>query len=224
VSPSKKANHSKVDELKGLKVEKSKDAGRENSSGQPSNLQTFKPENTIGVAVLRILALAAVIGITVYIYSIRERMDEFAAYGYPGIFLIMLMANATVILPAPGVAVVFAMGNVFNPIWVALAAGTGGAIGELSGYLAGFSGQAIVENTQLYHRISPWVQKYGAWTILVLAAVPNPFFDLAGIAAGAAKIPLWKFLLFCWVGQVIKMTLFAFAGAYSIDWIAGFYK
>ena len=191
---------------------------------QAANLQTFKPENTIGVAVLRILALAAVIGITVYIYSIRERMDEFAAYGYPGIFLIMLMANATVILPAPGVAVVFAMGNVFNPIWVALAAGTGGAIGELSGYLAGFSGQAIVENTQLYHRISPWVQKYGAWTILVLAAVPNPFFDLAGIAAGAAKIPLWKFLLFCWVGQVIKMTLFAFAGAYSIDWIAGFYK
>ena len=101
---------------------------------------------------MRVLALAAVIGITVYIYSIRERVDEFAAYGYPGIFLIMLMANATVILPAPGVAVVFAMGSVFNPILVALAAGTGGAIGELSGYLAGFSGQAVVENTQTYDR------------------------------------------------------------------------
>jgi hypothetical protein len=36
-----------------------------------------------------------------------------------------------------------------------------------------------------------------------------------------AKIPIWKFLLFCWVGQLIKMTMFAFAGAYSIDWLAG---
>jgi uncharacterized membrane protein YdjX (TVP38/TMEM64 family) len=183
-----------------------------------------RKKSGIGVVILRILALAAVIGITVYIYSIRERVDEFAAYGYPGIFLVMLMANATVIIPAPGVAVVFAMGSIFNPILVALAAGTGGAIGELSGYLAGFSGQAIVENTQIYNRVSPWVQKYGAWAILVLSAIPNPFFDLAGIAAGVAKIPVWKFLLFCWIGQLIKMAMFAYAGAYSIDWIAGFYN
>ncbi len=190
------------------------------SSNQPSSLNPPKRENKIGVAVLRVLALAAVIGITVYIYSIRERVDEFAAYGYPGIFLIMLMANATVILPAPGVAVVFAMGSVFNPALVALAAGTGGAIGELSGYLAGFSGQAVVENARAYNRVQPWIQKYGAWAILVLSAIPNPFFDLAGIAAGVAKIPIWKFLLFCWIGQLIKMAMFAFAGAYSIDWLA----
>lgn len=194
------------------------------SDSQPSSLQPAKHGNRVGVTVLRVLALAAVIGITIYIYSIRERVDEFAAYGYPGIFFIMLMANATVILPAPGVAVVFAMGNVFNPLLVALAAGTGGAIGELSGYLAGFSGQAVVENIQVYNRVQPWIQKYGAWAILVLSAFPNPFFDLAGIAAGVAKIPIWKFLLFCWAGQIIKMSMFAFAGAYSIDWLAGLYK
>lgn len=183
-----------------------------------------RKKSGVGVAILRILALAVVIGITAYIYSIREHVGDFAAYGYPGIFLVMLMANATVIIPAPGVAVVFAMGSVFNPILVALAAGTGGAIGELSGYLAGFSGQAVVENTQVYNRVSPWVQKYGAWAILVLAAVPNPFFDLAGIAAGVARIPVWKFLLFCWIGQLIKMAMFAYAGAYSISWIASLYK
>ena len=151
-------------------------------------------------------------------------MDDFAEYGYPGIFLIALMANATVLLPAPGVAVVFAMGSILNPIGVALAAGTGGAIGELSGYLAGFSGQAVVERTDVYNKISPWIEKYGGWTILVLSAIPNPFFDIAGIAAGIAKMKLWRFLLFCWVGQIIKMAMFAFAGAYSIDWIASFYK
>ena len=196
-------------------------------------LKTAKIETTpiqdhkksgIGVVVLRFLAIAAVIGITVYIYSVRDHVKEYAAYGYPGIFLIALMANATVILPAPGVAVGFAMGSVFNPLGVAFAAGTGGALGELTGYLAGFGGQAVVENTKMYNRFLPWVQKYGVWTILILAAIPNPFFDLAGIAAGATKIPLWKFLLFCWIGQLIKMAMFAYAGAYSIDWVAGFYK
>jgi len=170
--------------------------------------------------IFRVLALLAVIGITVYIYIIRDRVEEFAAYGYPGIFLIAMMANATVFLPAPGVAVVFAMGSIFNPLGVALAAGTGGALGELSGYLAGFSGQAVVENTRIYNRFLPWVEKYGAWTILILAAIPNPFFDIAGIAAGITKIPLWRFLLFCWAGQIVKMAMFAYAGAYSIDWLA----
>ncbi|MBL8102003.1 MAG: VTT domain-containing protein [Anaerolineales bacterium] len=183
-----------------------------------------KPSSNLGTNLLRILAIAAVIGVTIYIYSIRDRVEEFAAYGYPGIFLIALMANATVFLPAPGVAVVFAMGSIFNPLGVALAAGTGGALGELSGYLAGFSGQAVVERTDVYNRIAPWIEKYGGWTILVLSAIPNPFFDIAGVAAGMAKMKLWRFLLFCWIGQLIKMAIFAYTGAYSIDWIASFYK
>ena len=180
--------------------------------------------STNGLTILRIAAILAVIGITVYIYSIRDHVEDFAAYGYPGIFLIALMANATVFLPAPGVAVVFTMGSIFNPIGVALAAGTGGALGELSGYLAGFSGQAVVGRTDVYNKISPWIEKYGGWTILVLSAIPNPFFDIAGIAAGMAKMKLWRFLLFCWIGQIIKMAMFAFAGAYSIDWIASFFN
>ncbi len=154
-----------------------------------------------------------------FIYSIRDSVEEFAVYGYPGIFLIALLANATVFLPAPGVAVVFAMGSIFNPLGVALVAGAGGALGELSGYLAGFSGQAVVERTDIYERINPWVQKYGVFTILVLSAVPNPFFDVAGVAAGIAKMPIRRFLFTCWIGQTIKMALFAYAGLYSLDWL-----
>jgi uncharacterized membrane protein YdjX (TVP38/TMEM64 family) len=169
--------------------------------------------------ILRILALLVVIAITVYIYSIRDSVREFSAYGYPGIFLVTLMANATVFIPAPGVAVVFAMGNIFNPLGVGLAAGTGGALGELSGYLAGFSGQAVIENSKVYGRIHPWVEKYGSWTIFLLAVIPNPFFDIAGVAAGIAKMSLRRFLLACWIGELIKMSFFAYAGFYSLDWL-----
>ena len=181
-------------------------------------VRTSEPSN-VRTTLLRIGTLFAVSVISVYIYRIRGHAQDLAAYGYPGIFLIALMANATVFLPAPGVAVVFAMGGIFNPLGVALAAGSGGALGELSGYLAGFSGQAVVERMDIYEKFRPWINKYGAWAILVLSAIPNPFFDIAGIAAGIAKMPLWKFLLFCWAGQLIKMSMFAFAGAYSINWL-----
>lgn len=173
------------------------------------------------VTILRVLAALVVIGISVYVFSIRERVEEFAAFGYPGVFLIALLANATIFLPAPGVAVVFAMGSIFHPLGVGLAAGTGGALGETSGYLAGFSGQAAVENTAAFARIQPWIQRWGALAVLFLAAIPNPFFDLAGIAAGILKIPLWKFLLACWIGQLIKMTAFAYAGSASLNWMFG---
>ena len=173
---------------------------------------------------LRILALFAVVGITLFVYSIRDRVEQFATFGYPGIFLIALLANATILLPAPGVALIYAMGAIFNPLAVGLAAGLGGTVGEISGYLAGFSGQAVVERTDIYNRIKPWVDRYGGWAILVLSAIPNPFFDVAGIAAGIARMPLPTFLLFTGIGQLIKMTLFALAGHYSISLLSTFFE
>jgi membrane protein DedA with SNARE-associated domain len=198
---------------------------------QPLIAQVTQPEtfNKPGSSkflmnLLRLLALFAVVGITLFIYSIRDRVEEFAAFGYPGIFLIAMFANATVLLPAPGVALIYAMGAIFNPLGVGLAAGLGGTVGELSGYLAGFSGQAVVERTEVYNRIKPWVDRYGGWAIMVLSAIPNPFFDVAGIAAGIAKMPLPAFLLFTGIGQLVKMTLFALAGHYSISFLSNFFE
>lgn len=168
----------------------------------------------------RVLALLAVIAITVYVYSIRDQAEQLARYGYPGIFLLSILANATVLLPAPGIVFVFFMGAVLNPIGVAIAAGLGAAIGEMSGYLAGFSGQAIVENTVHYQRILGWMEKnqmMANLVILVLAFIPNPFFDLAGISAGTLRISVIRFLFFCGIGKILKMFLFAYAGYAGIS-------
>jgi membrane protein DedA with SNARE-associated domain len=235
VSPSKKANKkspaAKIKAAQARANHKSAPTSRDSSPTPEQTVRTKivqpRANNKSGSSrlltnLLRILALVAVVGITLYIYSIRDRVEEFQRFGYPGIFLIALLANATVLLPAPGVAVIYAMGTIFNPFGVGLAAGLGGTIGELSGYLAGFSGQAVVERMDIYNRIKPWVDKYGGWTILVLSAIPNPFFDVAGIAAGIAKMPLHIFLLFSGIGQLIKMTAFALAGHYSISLLSTF--
>jgi len=187
-------------------------------------IQSAPNGSGIQTNILRVLALVAVVAITVYIFSIRDRVAEFKEYGYLGIFSVALLANATVFIPAPGLAIIYAMGAVFNPLYVGLAAGTGGALGELSGFLAGFSGQAIVERSDVYTRIKPWVEKYGGWAILFLSAIPNPLFDVAGVAAGIVKMPVRIFLFSVWIGQLIKMTIFAFAGKYSIEALASFIK
>lgn len=176
--------------------------------------------------ILRIISLLAVVAISVFIFSIRHQTKALVALGYPGIFVISIMANATVLLPAPGVAVVFAMGGsrVFNPLILGVVAGVGSALGELSGYLAGFSGQAVIERGGIYDAIHPYIQKYGAVTIFVLAAIPNPFFDLGGIAAGALKMPIRTFLTWCILGKIIKMLIFAYAGAYSVGWLFNLMK
>lgn len=193
-------------------------------SPEPSVSAPPRARPGLWLNVARFAVLLIVIAVSIGIFLIRDQAAGLAAYGYPGIFLVSLLANATILLPAPGIAVVFAMGGVFNPLLVALAAGAGATVGEISAYAAGFGGQAVIERTALYERIVPWMRRYGALTTLVLAAVPNPFFDLAGMAAGALKMPIVRFIIWCLVGKTIKMLIFAYTGAYSIDWLANTLK
>ena len=95
-------------------------------------------------------------------------------------------------------------------------------MGELSGYLAGFSGQAVVENFATYERVRKWMETHANlsnFLILGLAFIPNPLFDLAGISAGTMKIPVGRFLFFCGIGKILKMLIFAYAGASSLKWL-----
>ncbi len=170
--------------------------------------------------ILRVLSVLFVVALSLWVFSIRERIKELEAFGYPGIFVISFLANATVIVPAPGLAIVFAMGGIFNPFFVGLAAGAGSGLGEITGYLAGSSGQGITENTQVYKKIYPYVEKYGQFAIFALAAFPNPLFDLAGMAAGVLKMPLRNFLIACILGKTVKCLAFAFAGSYSLYWMS----
>lgn len=168
---------------------------------------------------VRILMLIAVLAISIYIFSIRDQAEHLAAYGYPGLFLLSILANATVILPAPGIALTFAAGAIFSPLLVALTAGAGATIGELTGYMAGFSGRGIAQRSNAYMRIESWTKRYGGVAVLILAFIPNPFFDLAGAAAGALGMPIATFLLWAFVGKFLKMLVFAYAGAASINWL-----
>lgn len=180
------------------------------------------PQTEPALTLVRVLVVALVLALSVAIFVFRDRFAQLAAIGYPGIFVVSLLGNATIILPAPSLALVFAMGSVLPPLWVGLAAGLGEALGELTGYAAGFGGQAAIDKGERYERLRQWMTRRGGITIFALSLVPNPFFDLAGLAAGTLRYPLWRFLLFCWAGKTIKTTLVAWAGAQSMNIIRPF--
>lgn len=159
-----------------------------------------------------IAAVLVAIGITVGIILLRDHIKEFAVYGYPGIFLISFIGNATLILPAPSFAVVFAVGGALNPFLVGIVAGLGATLGELTGYLAGVGGRYVVENRVLFNRVERWMRKGGPLVIFILAIIPNPAFDVGGIVAGAMKMPVWQFILAAWAGKSIRFILLALSG------------
>jgi membrane protein YqaA with SNARE-associated domain len=170
----------------------------------------------------RLGAILAVVAISLYIFFIPEdQLTGLENFGYAGVFLFSVITNATIFLPAPGLLIVFSLGARLNPILIAVTAGLGSAIGELSGYLAGYSGRAIIDKKNIYTKLVNWMKKNGELTILVMAFIPNPFFDLTGIAAGILKMPVWKFLFWAFIGKFFKMLLIALAGAGTLEipWI-----
>ncbi|MCD4671891.1 MAG: VTT domain-containing protein [Anaerolineaceae bacterium] len=189
--------------------------GRNRAENQINHARVNQAEKNVSrLAWMRPLVIILVLGLTVLLLWLGGRIQQLGRYGYPGIFLVNLLANATVILPVPGVVVTSAFGAVLHPFWVALAAGTGAALGELSGVLVGYSGiRAGLERIERHERIETLFARYRVENIHVLAFIPNPAVDLAEITAGAFCMPVRRFLLFCWIGKVIKMLAFSYTGA-----------
>lgn len=134
----------------------------------------------------------------------------------------MLLGSATVILPAPGLAVVIALGAVVpNLLLLGLVAGLGAALGEITGYLAGYGGHKIIEEQKHYLVVERFLKKHGFWAIAALAFIPNPLFDVAGIIAGGTKYPFGLFLVATLVGKIAKCLLAAYAGATTLSWLFG---
>ena len=63
------------------------------------------------------------------------------------------------------------------------------------------------------------MRKYGGLTCFLFAAIPNPLFDIAGLAAGTLRYPLWRFYLSAGLGKIVKSVVFAFLGVGGIRFI-----
>jgi hypothetical protein len=75
-----------------------------------------------------ILAIVIIILVVYFSGNIAQLKD----YGYLGAFVISALSSATLFFPAPGWAIIAAMGRYLDPIPLGIVAGLGSAIGELT--------------------------------------------------------------------------------------------
>ncbi|MDO8553992.1 MAG: VTT domain-containing protein [Candidatus Micrarchaeota archaeon] len=155
----------------------------------------------------------------ILVFSLNNEIEKFKELGYLGLFIIAIASSATVLIPGPGRFIVLALGRSLDPILVGLIGGTGSAIGELTGYVAGRGASDIINTNSQFKKYKEWVEKYDVLAIFVLALIPNPVFDIAGLAAGALKIPVWRYLLATACGRILSFTILAYLGKLSLQYI-----
>lgn len=174
------------------------------------------PARNRGSAAGRLAAVAIILLLSIAIILGWDQIERLGMYGYPAVFVVSLLSNAALFLPAPGFALVVAAGSTLDPVALGIIAGLGAAIGEMTGFVAGQSGQAVLKEGSLRRRIEQLMGKAGALVILLLAAIPNPAFDVGGIIAGMLRMPAWRFFLAAWLGKSLRFSLLAALGGMAL--------
>lgn len=167
-----------------------------------------------------VLYIVILIGLSVGLALLMKNLDisieRFSSTAYLVVFVTTLVSNAGIVVPvAIHISIMVAAASQFDPVLIALVASVAGTLGEITGYYAGYLGKRIVlaESTPGYGRLVAWMERYGPWAIFAISFQPVLPVDIAGLVAGASRIPLWRFLLPCWAGKFPKYILICYFGA-----------
>jgi membrane protein DedA with SNARE-associated domain len=159
--------------------------------------------------------------------DIEYWMRNFAVqYGYLGIFLISLLGAMSIFVPIPYTIVIFILGGlqdtvgnwVFEPLWIAVAAGVGAAIGEFSGYLIGFGGRKVIGDKykKKMDFLTKLFKKFGPIAIFVFALTPLPD-DLLFIPLGVMRYSLLRAFVPALLGKFFSNLIIAYSGRVSLE-------
>jgi len=165
---------------------------------------------------VQLVVLLAAVAMIVAVWSLRGYIANVEAVGYPGVFLLSLLGSVSMVLPVPGLISVCGASVLLSPFLIGILAGVGETVGEVSGYAVGYGGGSVVERHRFYTRVKGWMERRGALVIFVVSVVPNPLFDVVGIAAGAVRFPLHRFLAVVLVGKLLKGIMVAYTCHYGV--------
>ncbi|MBI2032393.1 MAG: VTT domain-containing protein [Candidatus Levybacteria bacterium] len=148
-------------------------------------------------------------------FYFRDELASLGSWGLLGIFIINVVGSATLFLPAPSIAAVFAGGIVYSPITVAIIAGLGSAIGDMVGFVLGHSSKHIfLKKDSFWYKIfKETFHKFGPLFIIVFSFIPNPVFDAIGILAGLFSYSPKKFFIYVLIGRFLRNLFLAYLGS-----------
>ena len=162
-----------------------------------------------------IISLALAVLFNHLLAPLKDNLQRYAWLAYIIVFGTSLLSNLTVVVPVSigaSIMVTAAGLGIYHPVLIALVAALGGAIGELGGYYAGALGKKVAFNDypEAYERVSGWIDRYGMWAIAFIAFQPVIPIDVAGMVAGATKMPVHRFLIPCFIGKFPKYIVLCY--------------
>ncbi|MEM2098677.1 MAG: VTT domain-containing protein [Candidatus Bathyarchaeia archaeon] len=153
-------------------------------------------------------------------------MKNFALqYSYFGIFLISLIGATSIFIPIPYTVVIFTLGGLriggdwaFDPLWIAVAASLGAALGEFSGYLIGFGGRKVIGDRykKKMDFLTKLFKKFGPIVIFIFALTPLPD-DLLFIPLGIMRYGLLRTFIPALLGKLASNLIIAYSGRLSLQ-------
>jgi membrane protein DedA with SNARE-associated domain len=165
-----------------------------------------------------------IIGLVISI--VRGVTSTVRVFGYPGIFALMLLETSSlpipseVILPFAGYLSYLGQFNIWLIVAVATAAGI---FGSLIDYYIGLKGvQSLVKHKILGKVVlsasqlelaEKWFDKHGSLIVFASRLIPG-FRTTFSFPAGAAKMPLKKFLAFTTAGSFLWNAILVYLGWY----------
>ena len=172
---------------------------------------------------LTIIILAFMCAAAIALWRGMVPIEWLASFGYKGIFVLSLING---IAPVGGLSQIatFFVASKLNPLAVGLAAGVGGAIGELAGYAFGYFLRAAQSDA-----VESKIQRVANWRFLrvsrersfiplfVLASIPNPFFDPASALAGSVRIGFAQYFIPVLLGKTVRYLVIAYVGYYTLS-------
>jgi membrane protein YqaA with SNARE-associated domain len=147
-----------------------------------------------------------------------EWMEQFAYhFGYLGVFIISFIGSVSVVFPVPYTIVIYLLGAVLNPFFVAVSGGLGSALGEFSGYALGYYGRTVVskERQKKMDYMVKVFDRYGPVAIFLFALTPLPD-DLLFIPLGVMRYAFWKAFVPALFGKMLMTFILAYSGQQSI--------
>lgn len=172
---------------------------------------------------VQIAVLLLAVAVIAAVWYFRGYFSSIEAVGYPAVFLLSLLGSVSMVMPVPGLLSVCSTSVVLDPLLVGVVAGVGETIGEASGYGLGYGGGSVVEKHRAYPKVKRWMEERGALVIFAVSVVPNPVFDVVGVAAGAVRYPLLRFLGIVLLGKVLKGVMVAYTcdfGITHLPWVS----
>ncbi len=155
--------------------------------------------------------------ISIGVFSLRDYLKDATSLGLLGIFLVNLASSATFFVSGPAFLTVIAGGSIYPPLLVALVASLGASVGDMVAYFFGYSGRNLTIHrlqNKLWFKVTEGVFKtYGTIFVLILALIPNPFFDAVGLFAGVLGMKYSKFFLLMLTGRFARFIILALIGA-----------